>query len=361
MGSAASSARRELVVGHARRAQGRRRLRAARPDLPGRAARVHAGGRRALPVLLTPGAAGCERLPAGRCTRGPLDETAESPGRRGGGAGVPVGPADEPRLRHLHLGLDRPAQGGDGRAPRRWSTSALACIAGVCPRAAAIASRGALLAGVRLSVASSRGALLVRRRGSMLVAERRTLRGPRRRRCSRRTAIALVKLTPTHPRAARRSSWPARLSGGLRCAGDRRRGAAARACDVALARAGDGRLINEYGPTEATVDCAARDGSTTSAGGERVPSGGRSPTPRLYVLDRRPSSRVPVGVPGELLHRRRRAGARLPGNGPELTAERFVADPFAREPAARLYRTGDLARCLAGRRARVPRPRSTTR
>ena len=69
---------------------------------------------------------------------------------------------------------------------------------------------------------------------------------------------------------------------------------------------------------------------------------------------------LPIGVPGELL---------IGGDGvvrgyherPELTAERFVPDPFATRPSARLYRTGDLARWRAGRRDRVPRSHSTTR
>ncbi|MDT0494369.1 amino acid adenylation domain-containing protein [Streptomyces griseus] len=103
------------------------------------------------------------------------------------------------------------------------------------------------------------------------------------------------------------------------------------------------RLVNLYGPTEAAVDVTYFDCPPASEGPvTRVPIGRPVENTTLYVLDRhgRPQ---PVGVPGEL-HIGGVQVARGYLNRPELTAERFVKDPFA--PGGRLYRTGDLARLL---------------
>ncbi len=102
-------------------------------------------------------------------------------------------------------------------------------------------------------------------------------------------------------------------------------------------------LYNEYGPTEATVWCSVyrcepRDESN------RVPIGRPIANVQLYVLDSRMQV-VPVGVPGEL----HVGGAGVTGgylSRPDLTAERFIPNPFDRTPGARLYKTGDLARFL---------------
>ncbi len=101
------------------------------------------------------------------------------------------------------------------------------------------------------------------------------------------------------------------------------------------------RLLNTYGPTEATIVCTRRD-LTEEAGA--APIGRPIPGARVHVLDRW-GAPVPVGVPGEL-HVGGAGLARGYLRRPEITAERFVPDPFG--PAgSRLYRTGDLTRWLA--------------
>ncbi|WP_163864655.1 non-ribosomal peptide synthetase [Myxococcus eversor] len=109
------------------------------------------------------------------------------------------------------------------------------------------------------------------------------------------------------------------------------------------------RIINEYGPTEAAVACCFHEVST--GGGplpERIPIGRPIPNTQLYVLDRQ-GQPVPVGVSGEL-HIGGAGLARGYLGRPDLTAERFVPNPFASESSGqegtRLYRTGDLARYL---------------
>ncbi|WP_051820223.1 non-ribosomal peptide synthetase [Streptomyces sp. NRRL S-920] len=97
------------------------------------------------------------------------------------------------------------------------------------------------------------------------------------------------------------------------------------------------RIVNAYGPSEATVYATTADLEP----GEPVIIGRPVPGSRVYVLDARLRT-VPTGVTGEVYI----AGASLARGyigRPALTAERFVADPYG-PPGSRMYRTGDLAR-----------------
>jgi amino acid adenylation domain-containing protein len=100
-------------------------------------------------------------------------------------------------------------------------------------------------------------------------------------------------------------------------------------------------LWNMYGPTETTVWSTAH--RVTSADGT-IPIGRPIANTQVYLVDRA-LQLVPVGVAGELLIDGDGV-ARGYHNRPELTAEKFIPDPFRPGAGGRLYRTGDLARYL---------------
>ncbi|MGC1377497.1 MAG: amino acid adenylation domain-containing protein, partial [Anaerolineales bacterium] len=104
-------------------------------------------------------------------------------------------------------------------------------------------------------------------------------------------------------------------------------------------------LINLYGPTEATID-------TTSYTCERksiqraIPIGRPIANVQIYLLDA-DLQPTPMGVSGELYI----AGAGLARgylHRPDLTAEKFIPNPYSEAPGARIYKSGDLARYLPG-------------
>ncbi|HLJ85907.1 MAG TPA: amino acid adenylation domain-containing protein, partial [Candidatus Angelobacter sp.] len=109
------------------------------------------------------------------------------------------------------------------------------------------------------------------------------------------------------------------------------------------------RFINEYGPTETVVGCSFYEVHPGDPSAGAVPIGRPVANTQIYVLDKN-LELAPLGVVGELYI----AGAGLARgylNRPDLTAERFLPNPFAASlaasdaaPAARMYRTGDLGR-----------------
>ncbi|MDN7755430.1 AMP-binding protein, partial [Burkholderia gladioli] len=127
------------------------------------------------------------------------------------------------------------------------------------------------------------------------------------------------------------------------CSGEALPAPIARRC---LERLPHAQLHNLYGPTEAAIDVTAFT-CPPDFDAQAVPIGKPIANIHIYLLDERQAP-VPMGAIGELYI----GGvgvARGYLNRADLTAQRFLADPFARaagHPEARMYRTGDLARYL---------------
>jgi acyl carrier protein len=100
-----------------------------------------------------------------------------------------------------------------------------------------------------------------------------------------------------------------------------------------------------YGPTEATIDVTSWPCASPVANNEVVPIGRPNANAVIYILDPY-GEPVPQGAVGELY-----IGGVQVARGylrrPELTEDKFLADPFSSEPGARMYRTGDIGRWLA--------------
>lgn len=167
------------------------------------------------------------------------------------------------------------------------------------------------------------------------IVDRDTALDPRRLRAVLETEpISVMQATPATWRLLVDAGW--RGGAGLRmlCGGEP---LSAELAAQLLARGAE--LWNLYGPTETTVWSSV---DRVVPGGDRISIGRPIERTRIHVLDARLRP-VPQGAVGELF---------IGGDGvargyrgrPDLTAERFVADPFS--PGARLYRTGDLGRVL---------------
>ena len=109
------------------------------------------------------------------------------------------------------------------------------------------------------------------------------------------------------------------------------------------------KILNHYSPTETTIGCLTFETEADSALASVtavVPLGRPIANMKVYVLDQELQP-VPVGVPGDLY-----IGGRGVSNGylgrPDLTAEKFMADPLNPESGWRFYRSGDRARFLPG-------------
>ena len=102
------------------------------------------------------------------------------------------------------------------------------------------------------------------------------------------------------------------------------------------------RLLHVYGPTESTTFASWYPVAKVADDATTVPIGWPLANTTLQVLDQHMKP-VAIGEPGEL-YIGGEGLARGYLNQPQLTAEKFIANPFADDPASRLYRTGDKVR-----------------
>jgi amino acid adenylation domain-containing protein len=155
---------------------------------------------------------------------------------------------------------------------------------------------------------------------------------------------SLVKITPSHLEVLNQMLAPEQLRGSAKALIIGGEALSGETLHLWRTHAPEVRLINEYGPTETVVGCCVYEVAAEDSFAGVVPIGRPIANTQLYILDAylRP---VPAGVAGELYI----GGdglARGYLNRPELTAERFVPNPFSSSAGARLYKTGDLTRHL---------------
>jgi amino acid adenylation domain-containing protein len=150
----------------------------------------------------------------------------------------------------------------------------------------------------------------------------------------RSSGVTVMQATPSTWRLLLDAGWRGREEFKILCGGEI---LSRRLADQLLD--GGTEVWNLYGPTETTIWSTI---AKVEPGEGPVPIGRPIANTRIYILDSYLQA-VPVGVRGELYV----GGSGLARgyfNRPELTAEKFITDPFSNQPGARLYRTGDLSR-----------------
>ncbi len=174
--------------------------------------------------------------------------------------------------------------------------------------------------------------------GRVVIASREVAADPAKlMRLFSEAGATIVQATPATWRMLIEAGWQSAPGLRVLCGGE------ALPADLAVRLLATGAVVwNVYGPTETTIWSTAH--RVEDALGP-IPIGRPIANTKVYVLDRHREP-VPIGVPGELY-----IGGAGVARGylarPELTAERFVPDRFAADPAARLYRTGDVVRYRA--------------
>ena len=158
--------------------------------------------------------------------------------------------------------------------------------------------------------------------------------------------LGFVKATPSHLHALDTALAKNELAGRTRALVVGGEALDAAIVDRWLARAPSTTIFNEYGPTETVVGCCVQKIVAGERWTDPTPIGRPIANTRLYVMS--PHGQLaPIGVAGELW-----IGGAGVARGyldrPDLTADRFVPDPFSATPGARLYRTGDRVRYRSG-------------
>lgn len=154
--------------------------------------------------------------------------------------------------------------------------------------------------------------------------------------------FSLVKITPAHLELLNHQLSPQEAAGRTRAFIIGGENLVAETISFWQKFAPDTLLVNEYGPTETVVGCCVYFVPKNQLQSGSILIGRPIANTQLYILNQQ-FQPVPIGVVGEL-YIGGDGVARGYLNRPELTAERFILNPFSDKPGARLYKTGDLAR-----------------